>query len=213
MKDNQKGFSVIEGLIVIVVVGLFGAVGWLVYDRQNNKTDSKSTTLQVSQQEVEKKEETPVQPAKINAPEGWVQFQDSNSGVSFYFPADWEKSKIHVYKTPVSETVEGTNFGSYSAKYIFKKAENKWYAIDSEGNQVVPYSGYTTVTSFPASNYPAIYGYTGEGGSTSYYAVFTNGTSAYMIELPVIAEETDPNGLIEQKQAIADLVKTIKIDV
>jgi prepilin-type N-terminal cleavage/methylation domain-containing protein len=35
MKNNQKGFSIIELLVVIFVVGLLGLVGWLVYDRQN----------------------------------------------------------------------------------------------------------------------------------------------------------------------------------
>jgi prepilin-type N-terminal cleavage/methylation domain-containing protein len=46
MKVNQKGFSVVEILIVIVVVGLLGAVGWLVYDRQKSKTGEplKATT-------------------------------------------------------------------------------------------------------------------------------------------------------------------------
>lgn len=41
---------------VIVVVGLLGAVGWLVYDRQNNRSDSKDTTAQTSQKE--QKQET-----------------------------------------------------------------------------------------------------------------------------------------------------------
>ena len=44
MKSNQKGFSVVEILIVIVVVGLLGAGGWLVYDRQKNKTPETSIT-------------------------------------------------------------------------------------------------------------------------------------------------------------------------
>lgn len=45
MKSNQKGFSVVEITIVIVVVGLLGAIGWLVYDRQSSKNnDSVSTT-------------------------------------------------------------------------------------------------------------------------------------------------------------------------
>ena len=39
MKNNQKGFSVVEILIVIVVIGLIGTVGWLAYDRQKSKTD------------------------------------------------------------------------------------------------------------------------------------------------------------------------------
>ncbi|MEI6751380.1 MAG: prepilin-type N-terminal cleavage/methylation domain-containing protein [Candidatus Saccharibacteria bacterium] len=52
MKNNQKGFSVVEILIVIVVVGLLGAVGWLVYDRQNNKqTDSTTAPTANNQNE------------------------------------------------------------------------------------------------------------------------------------------------------------------
>lgn len=58
MKAHQKGFSVVELLVVVVVVGLLGAVGWLVYDRQKSKTDN-NTTTQTSQEE--KKQETPKQ--------------------------------------------------------------------------------------------------------------------------------------------------------
>ncbi len=36
-KQNSEGFSVVEILIIFVIIGLVGAVGWLVYDRQNNK--------------------------------------------------------------------------------------------------------------------------------------------------------------------------------
>jgi prepilin-type N-terminal cleavage/methylation domain-containing protein len=64
MKVNQKGFSVVEILIVIVVAGLIGTVGWLVYDRQKNKTDDKSVA-QTTQQE--QKQETPTDTQPKNA--------------------------------------------------------------------------------------------------------------------------------------------------
>lgn len=51
MKSNQRGFSAVEILIGIIVVGLLGAVGWLVYDRQNSMADDKLTTAQINQQE------------------------------------------------------------------------------------------------------------------------------------------------------------------
>lgn len=207
MKSNQKGFGVVEILIIIVVVGLLGAVGWLVYDRQKSNTADSQTATQESEQQ----EETPKQEAKLNVPEGWVKYKDIPSSVSFYYPADWDKSKIHLHKTSVPETVKGTNHGPYSAKYVFKKAENKWYAVDSEGNQVAPYSEYTTVTTIPANSYPVVYGYTGEGGGVSYHTVFTNGTSSYMIELPLIGEENEPKGIGKQKQAITDLIASIRL--
>lgn len=49
MKSNQKGFSVVELSVIIVVVVLLGAVGWLFYDRQKNKSD-KQPIAQSSQQ-------------------------------------------------------------------------------------------------------------------------------------------------------------------
>lgn len=46
MKQNQKGFGAVEILVVIVVVGLLGTVGWLVYDRQ--KSPKQNNTVQQS---------------------------------------------------------------------------------------------------------------------------------------------------------------------
>lgn len=48
MKNNQKGFSVVEIFIVIVVIGLIGAVGWLVYSRQKSKSNNKEMTTQTN---------------------------------------------------------------------------------------------------------------------------------------------------------------------
>jgi type II secretory pathway pseudopilin PulG len=49
MKFNQKGFSVVEILILIVIVGLLGAVGWLVFDRQKHKNDEQAKTQTTEQ--------------------------------------------------------------------------------------------------------------------------------------------------------------------
>jgi type II secretory pathway pseudopilin PulG len=51
MKNNEKGFSVVEILIVAVVVGLLGAVGWFVYDRQSNGSKSNQTSQQNSSEQ------------------------------------------------------------------------------------------------------------------------------------------------------------------
>jgi len=44
MKNNQKGFSAVELLIIIVVVALLGGMGWLVWNR--NKSEKKAQTEQ-----------------------------------------------------------------------------------------------------------------------------------------------------------------------
>lgn len=50
LRKNQSGFSPVEIILVIGLLIALVAVGWLVYDRQQSKKDSVSTTSQ--QQEV-----------------------------------------------------------------------------------------------------------------------------------------------------------------
>ncbi len=45
MKVTQKGFSVVEVLVIVVAVGLIGTAGWLVYDRQNSNKDEASSDI------------------------------------------------------------------------------------------------------------------------------------------------------------------------
>ena len=42
MKKNQSGFSIVEILLVVLVVGLLGTIGWLVYDRMATENDRTS---------------------------------------------------------------------------------------------------------------------------------------------------------------------------
>lgn len=101
MKTNQKGFSVLEILIVVVVVGLLGAVGWLVYDRQKSKTSNQETNTQTSEQKSntqigEQKQESAKQETKVVDPyEGWKTYADSKLSYSFKYPDTWSVTPIN----------------------------------------------------------------------------------------------------------------------
>lgn len=84
MEVNQKGFSVFEGLIVIVVIGLVGVVGWLVYDRQNNKTENESTTTS------SQIPETTANNSKASSKTSNVQTVD---GIKYSVPEAWKSAK------------------------------------------------------------------------------------------------------------------------
>lgn len=66
MIKNEKGFGIIEIILVVVVIGLLITVGWLFFDRQNNQnkehiktiesTSSVSDGKAVEQSEIEYKE-------------------------------------------------------------------------------------------------------------------------------------------------------------
>lgn len=87
MKANQKGFGIVEILIVTVAIGLIAAVGWLVYDRQINKSDTtaKDTNTQINQQEESTDTGSNI---TANIYKGWKSYETSN-GISFKYPANW----------------------------------------------------------------------------------------------------------------------------
>jgi len=103
MKANQEGFSVVEIVLVLVVVGLIGAAGWFVW-QSNNKTSNKSTD---TIQSTSTKSETPTpETAKAKNPyEGWLTYKSTlNSGLTFRYPPNWKF-------TPPKEAFKNNNGG------------------------------------------------------------------------------------------------------
>ena len=47
---NQKGFSVVEGLLILVIVGLIGFVGWYVWQSKNKTDKTLENTTQAQSQ-------------------------------------------------------------------------------------------------------------------------------------------------------------------
>ena len=88
LQKDQKGFSAVEVVLVLVIVALVGAIGFLVYKNQHktkaapvaSTTTTKSTTT------------TPTK--TVTAPDpyaGWKTYTSPlNSGLSFKYPADWQ---------------------------------------------------------------------------------------------------------------------------
>jgi hypothetical protein len=85
MKKNEDGFSIVEILIVVVVVGLIGAVGWFVVDRKKptnsqapatSQTNTPKETVTNPKQEAEAK--VTIQTNKI-----------TNKKFTVNLPSDW----------------------------------------------------------------------------------------------------------------------------
>lgn len=80
---NEKGFSVVEALIVLVIVGLVSSVGWLVWDRQKTDKPAESSTPTSSNSS-----------GTTQATNGSVtsqKYKDETSGLSFKIPEGWSK--------------------------------------------------------------------------------------------------------------------------
>jgi hypothetical protein len=66
MRRNQKGFSLVETLVIIVVLGLIGSIGWHLYQTHHNDTKPVAT-----------------QP-------GWLTFKSTKSNITFSYPSTWK---------------------------------------------------------------------------------------------------------------------------
>ncbi len=109
MKSDQKGFGVVEILLIVVVMGLIGIVGWIVYDRKDsdNESPANSVNTQSSQQDQDNTSETvtesdvkTVDGIKFTVLSNWVNasgpFKDSEINVSgqYILSPDYEEAGL-----------------------------------------------------------------------------------------------------------------------
>lgn len=80
MKIGQKGFTVVEGLLIVIALTLIGFTGFYVYNA--NKDDKKSSeSTQSTSNESQKQTSEP------DATAGWKNYSDKY--VSFKYPSSW----------------------------------------------------------------------------------------------------------------------------
>jgi prepilin-type N-terminal cleavage/methylation domain-containing protein len=99
MRKNQKGFSLVEILLVIVVIGLIGGIGWYAYSAHSNKT----------------------KPITITQP-GWLTYRSTNSAITFSYPSNWHLQKLSpaTYSSNALEYVKLYGPNSFSMNYYLQ---------------------------------------------------------------------------------------------
>lgn len=192
MKADQKGFSVVEILIVLVVLGLIGAAGWYVWQSKNEKSVSANPL-----QTIQTQKETPQEEAKETDPyEGWKTYASRiGSGLTFKYPADWYFPDADIATEPFKN-----NLGGSEADHVLKSVKPTFSEPGPGGvstNQYLCLSidEYTTngwqiskwQTSKPTKEVPLIV-----NGSTVNFGLFA-GSSPMMSEL-YINNPNHPSG-------------------
>lgn len=123
MNKDQSGFSILEILIVIIVLGVVGAIGWLVYDRQKDKT----ADTQISQQQ-EKQDVPQEETEEKNIPEGWKKYENNEYGFAFYYPSSAELSESEDNNSTTGE------LNYYSVDVAVDDGDNPALNVYGEGN-------------------------------------------------------------------------------
>lgn len=166
-KLNQKGFSIVEVLVVAVVVVLACGIGWFVWQRQNDKSPGNSTN-QTQAQETEQK--LPTQKITLaddtvsfEAPEAWAQ---GNVGCKQGAPIFGnEKVLDSVELLPVKKS-EDSKEPSFSVDVcVFDNPQDQTpqeWANSTDGGASIGYPSENDITSEEPIN-----------GNLAYYLKFT----------------------------------------
>jgi len=122
MKRHQKGFSAVETVLALALIGVITAVGWYVYNR-NQKTDQPKTTSAVTTFEQCKTaghqvDDTYPERCSANGQTFVNQQQLAAKGSKPYseLPADLQIAILKTYKTDYPDCVKNNKITSYDGK-------------------------------------------------------------------------------------------------
>lgn len=221
MKVNQKGFSVVEILFVMVVVGLLAAIGWLVYDRQNNKSNKEQANTTPAQTETQKAE-TPKQEVAEPADEtaNWKEEKNTEFGFSYKYPSDsgWESFLLRatspgdasgekVNNAGINYTLCGRNCGLVFAFGVYTKGSSadpgsSWGEKQMSGNTYYKQTSKQSVTKSGITG--TRWEYTPGASNTAkiVYYYFSKGNLSYAFTVNSNGAITDKADLTERGEKI-----------
>src|SRR5258706_10700141 len=82
---NQSGFSVVEASLVLLVVAVLAATGFVVYQHQKSTSAKNNTTTSPAQTST---------PSQTDPYEGWQTYTSSVEESSFKYPPDWTNKAL-----------------------------------------------------------------------------------------------------------------------
>jgi Tfp pilus assembly protein PilV len=91
MKKNQSGFSAIEALLILVIVGIIGGTGWYVMHANKNTNDTLNNSgLGTATKSTKKASSVPAPQADPTA--SWTPYSSKTGKFSLKYPTTWATS-------------------------------------------------------------------------------------------------------------------------
>lgn len=107
---NNRGFTVVEGLLILVIVGMLGYVGWYVWNTNNKTLDTLADTDAANSSVAIKST------AQKDPTADWVKYSSKAGQFSLKYPASWVKAfPVESCETDDSLLLLGANNSSVGA--------------------------------------------------------------------------------------------------
>jgi type II secretory pathway pseudopilin PulG len=143
---NQSGFSVVEGLLILVIVGIIGATGWYVMQANKNTNDTLNNSGLGSIAKSSKKKQTnPSLAPQAVSEDGWIVYSSKEGKFSLRYPSTWA-TPSHPESCAPGSLLLGAN--SSTVGRCGSDSGSQMYVDSSEGDQRAKYVELTS------ANYP-----------------------------------------------------------
>ncbi len=127
---NQRGIGAIEGLLILLIVGLIGFVSWYVYQANNKTTVPKDQTTQTTTPRVVSTDGAVIAAAKASceaAADSILQLGTQGPDQKkVMYSADKQFARINA-----ACPKRGGGAAGFFVTYILKNIDSKWQVIDN----------------------------------------------------------------------------------
>jgi hypothetical protein len=89
-KLNQKGFSAIEGLLILVIVAIIGGVGLYIYHANQKTNSTLNTASQENSATAPNVSKNATKTVSTGLYSGWSQYCSSHEKACFKYPDSWK---------------------------------------------------------------------------------------------------------------------------
>ncbi len=210
MKENQKGFGLVEAILIVLILGVVGFVGWYVWQAKNTASKpSDATSQNNNDSDTTGSEETEFDTAAV--------YTNKKLGFSFVYPRkDWKQFEEYDIKSGEVDKFE-YNFAGFDDPTFFDSQKQQWYGFRPLGSKTRAYikaGSDGMLEKVYNVNNKKFFVFTGKGAlyCGNQHILFEHNQKMIMIISPTLCDEEakdDPNWADESDYTFTQFTKDL----